>query len=73
MVTAAVVPYRVTVAVQGHRAVHMEEIGGEHRRGLSAQELPPRRIGAPSRRGRDLQGLEDPADRGCADPVAELE
>ena len=51
----------------------MEEISGEHRRGLIAQELPPRRIGAPSRRGRDLRGLEDPADRGCADPVAELE
>jgi hypothetical protein len=28
----------------------VEEIGGEHRRGLRAQELPPRRVGAPLRR-----------------------
>src|SRR5204863_8149244 len=40
---------------------------------LSAQELPPGRVGLPLWRGRDLQGLEDPADRGGADPVAELE
>ena len=60
-------------ALQGHRAVHVEEVGGEHRRCLSAQERPPRRIGAPSRRRRDLQRLEDPADRGRAHPVTELE
>src|ERR1035441_887130 len=60
-------------ALQGHRAVHMEEIGGEHCRGLRAQELPPRRVGVPLRCRGDLQYLEDPADRRRADPVAELE
>ena len=60
-------------ALQGHRAVHVEEVGGEHRRGLRVQELPPHRVGVPLRRRRDLQRPEDPADRGCADPVAELE
>ena len=60
-------------ALQGHRAVHVEEVGGEHRRCLSVQELPPGRVGAPLRCRRDLQGLEDPADGGCADPVAEFQ
>jgi len=60
-------------ALEGHRAVHVEEVGGEHRRGLRVQELPPRHVGVPLRRRRDLQRPEDPADRGCADPVAELE
>jgi hypothetical protein len=35
----------------------MEEVGGGHRRGLRVQELPPRRIGVPLRRRRDLQRL----------------
>jgi hypothetical protein len=35
--------------LQSHRAVHVEEIGGEHRRGLRVQELSPRRVGAPLR------------------------
>ena len=60
-------------APQGHRAVHVEEIGGEHRGCLRVQELPPRRAGAPFRCRGNLPGLEDPADGGCADPVAELE
>jgi len=60
-------------ALQGHRAVHVKEVGGQHRRGLEVQELPPGRIGAPLRRRRDLQGFEDPADRGGADTVAERE
>ena len=60
-------------ALEGHRAVDVEEIGGEHRRCLGVQELPPGRVGVPLRCRRDLQRLEDPADRGCADPVAELE
>ena len=60
-------------ALQGDRAVHVEEVGGEYRRGLGAQKLPPRRVGAPLGRRRDLQRLEDPADGRCADPVAELE
>ena len=34
-------------APEGHRAVHVEEVGGQHRRGLGAQKLPPGRIGAP--------------------------
>ena len=56
-------------ALEGHRAVHVEEIGGEHRRCLRMQERPPGRVGAPFRRRGDLQGPEDPADGGCADPV----
>jgi hypothetical protein len=48
-------------ALQGHRTVHVEEVGRKHRRGLRAQEIPPRRIGAPLGRRRDLQRLEDPA------------
>jgi hypothetical protein len=51
----------------------MEEIGGERGRGLRVQELPPCCVGLPFRRGRVLQCSEDPADRGGADPVAELE
>ena len=58
-------------ALEGHRAIHVGEVGGEHRRGLRVEELPPARIGAPPRR--DPQRPEDPADRGRADPVAELE
>jgi hypothetical protein len=54
-------------------AVEMDEIGGEHARGLSAQELPLGRAGLPFRRGRNLQGLENPADRGGTGSVAELE
>ncbi len=60
-------------ALQGHRAVHVEEVGREHRRGLRVQEIPPGRVGAPLGRWRDLQRFEDPADRRCADPVADLE
>jgi hypothetical protein len=60
-------------ALQGQGAVHVEEIGGEHRRCLRMQELPPSRVGVPLRCWGNLQGFEDPADGGCADPVAELE
>ena len=60
-------------ALEGHRAVHMEEAGGEHRRGLRLQELPPRRIGAAQRRRRDLQRFADSANCRCADPVTEPE
>ena len=56
-------------ALEGHRAVHVEEVGGEHRRCLGVLELQPGRVGLPFRRRGNLQGLEDPADRGCADPV----
>jgi hypothetical protein len=51
----------------------VEEIGGEHRRGLGVQELAPRRVGVALRRRGNPLGLQDPADRGGADPVAELE
>ena len=47
--------------------------GREYRRGLRAQEIPPRRVGAPLGCRRDLQRLEDPADRRRAYPVADLE
>jgi hypothetical protein len=60
-------------ALQGHRAVYVEEVGGEHRRCLGVQELPPAGVGLPFRCRGNLQGLEDSADRGRADPVAELE
>jgi hypothetical protein len=40
---------------------------------MGMQELPPRRLGAPLRSRENLQRLEGPADRGRADPVAELE
>jgi hypothetical protein len=60
-------------ALEGHRAADVEEIGGEHCRGLGVQEPPPRGVGAPLGRRGNLQGLEDPVDSGCADQVAELE
>ena len=43
-------------APECHCAVHMEEIGGQHGRGLGVQELPPCRVGVPFRRRRDVQG-----------------
>ena len=59
--------------LEGDRAVHVEEVGGEHRGCLGVQELAPCGVGVPLRRWPDLQGPEDPADGGGADPVAELE
>jgi hypothetical protein len=53
-----------------HGAVHGEEVGGTHRRGLRVQELPPRGVGPPLRSWGDLQGFEHAADRRRADPVA---
>jgi len=41
-------------ALEGHRAVHVEEVGREYGRGLRVQELPPGRVGAPLGRRRDL-------------------
>ena len=60
-------------APEGHRAVDVGEAGGEHRRGLRVQELPPRGAGVLLGRRGDRQRFEDPADRRCADPVAEFE
>ena len=59
-------------ALQG-RAVHVEEVGGEHCGCLSMQERPPGRVGVPLRCRRDLQRLQDPAYGGCADSVAEFQ
>jgi hypothetical protein len=33
--------------LHGHCAVDVKEVRSEHRRGLSVQELPPCRVGAP--------------------------
>ena len=59
--------------LEGHRAVDVEEVAGQHRRRRGAQELPPGGVGLSLRGRRDPQGLEDPADRRGADPVAERE
>jgi hypothetical protein len=40
--------------LEGHPAVHVKEIDGQHDRGLGAQELPPGRVGA-SLRGRGIR------------------
>jgi hypothetical protein len=58
---------------QGDRAVDVEEVHGQHGRGLRPQEPTPGRVGRSQRRRRYPPSLEDPADRGCADAVAELE
>lgn len=57
---------------QGHRAVDVEEIAGQHRGGLGTRELPPRRAAAPWR-GRDPKPPQYPPHRGCTDPVPEAE
>ena len=54
-------------------AVDVEEVRGEHCRRLRVQELPPGRVGVPLRCQGYLQVLEDPADRGGADPVTEFQ
>ena len=59
--------------LEGHCAVHVKEVDGKHRGGLGVQELPPAGVGVPLGRRGYLQGLQDPADRGGAGPVAELE
>jgi hypothetical protein len=59
--------------LEGHCAVHVEEVAGQHRRCLGAQELAPRGVRLPLWCWRDPQGREDPADRRGADPVAERE
>jgi hypothetical protein len=51
----------------------MEEVGCQRGRGLGVQELPPCRVGVPLGRRRNPQSLQDPADGGGRDPVAELE
>jgi hypothetical protein len=56
----------------GHRAVDMEEVARQHRRGLGTQELPPGRAAA-LRRGRDPQPPQYPPHRRRPDLVAEAE
>jgi hypothetical protein len=51
----------------------VEEVAGQHRGCLRAQELPPGRVGAPDRRWRDPQPLENAADRRGSHAVAEFE
>ena len=58
---------------QGDRAVDVEEVHGQHAGGLSAQEPPPGCVGGSQRCRWNPPPLEDPADRGCAGAVAELE
>src|SRR5260370_25609913 len=52
---------------------HVEEVRGGHRRGLRVEELPPGRVGVPFRCRADLERLQQTADSGRADPVAELQ
>jgi hypothetical protein len=59
--------------LQGDRAVDVEVVHGEHGRGLRAQEPSPGRMGRSRWCRRYPPLLEDPADRGFADAMAELE
>jgi hypothetical protein len=47
-------------APERYRAVHVEEVRGQHGRGLGVHELPPGRIGTSLGSRRDSQRLEDP-------------
>jgi hypothetical protein len=58
---------------QGDGAVDVEEVYGQQGRGLRAQEPSRGGIRGPQRCRRYPPPLEDPADRRCADAVAELE
>ena len=60
-------------APEGDRAVHVEEVGGEHHGGLRVQELAPGRVGVSLGCRGYFQGLENPSDGGRADPMTELE
>jgi hypothetical protein len=51
----------------------MEEVAGQHRRCLRAQELSPGRVGVPDRRRWYPEPLENAADRRRPHAVAELE
>jgi hypothetical protein len=60
-------------ALQGERAVDMEEVAGQHGRRLGAEEPSPGGVVVADRRWWDPAAFEDPADRGRADPMAEAE
>src|SRR5262249_42107770 len=80
-VTPAMCTYREPASMTNKRyrrwrvtaGVHVEEVAGQHRRCLGAQELPPGGVRLPLRRRGDSPGLKDPADRRGTDPVAQLE
>jgi hypothetical protein len=59
--------------LEGDRAVDVEEVHGQHGRGLPAQKPSPCRVGGPDWCRRDPPHFEDPADCGCADAMAEFE
>jgi hypothetical protein len=59
--------------LQGERAVDVEEVHGQHSRGLGAEESSAGGVGRSQRCRRYAPMFEDPANRGGADPVAELE
>jgi hypothetical protein len=48
--------------LQGHSAVDVEEVHGQHGRGLRSQEPTPGRVGRPKRCRRNSPPFEDPAD-----------
>jgi hypothetical protein len=58
---------------QGHRAVDVEEVDGEHSGGLAAQEPSPAGVNVADRRPWDPVAPKDPTDGPGADAVAELE
>src|SRR3989442_8254549 len=58
-------------ALQGERAIDVEEVTGQQCGGLHGQEPSPGGVVTTYRCRWDAEALEDPADRGCPDPVAE--
>ena len=54
------------------RGIHVHEVDGEDAAGLRGQELLPGRAGA-AWCGIDAGVVQDLPDRGCRDPVAELD
>src|ERR1039458_9182342 len=57
---------------QGHNAVHVEEVHREHAGSLRAHKCPPGGVDLSFGCRRYPQRLKDAADRGGADPMAEL-
>jgi hypothetical protein len=60
-------------ALQRQRAVHVEEVAGEHGGRLGGQEPSPGGVVTPHRCRWNAEAFEDAADRRCADPIAETE
>jgi hypothetical protein len=58
--------------LEGEGAVDVEEVHGQHGRGLHAQEPSPGGVGGSQWCRRDPPEFEDSADRGGSDAVAEL-